>query len=331
MKVKGTTATLFIIVVFAIQCMACYGKETETLQPNEEIRVDLFIVQTNVGIKFVKNLFLFFNYSSDIDMSLPAFQGFRTASYAIGPETPEATECVSAFTISYDSKADDSKVNDAANTILDYFNHSSLNELSRYGNDTTATYTITYGHLPKLPRTYAGRTCPSGGFAELLNSYMQDYKENIKGANYYLDKQGNFEVWYQAVVEEILTSEKVYEGTREVRLDSLFDIESVRASNQNKSVIIFATYGDTDYLTTAKEITPIPTITEDHTTYSNLPQMWYIWRVRPNQMVDITFTVQLTANKPNNSYGYVGVMIILLTISLLIFLGLRMRRKLRRH
>jgi len=329
MKVKGTTAMLFIIAVFAM-CMTCYGEEAETLQPNEEIRVDLFITGTpEGGVEFVKNLFLFFNYSSGIDMSLPEFQGFRSASYTIGPETPNASKCTVVFTISYETEPDDTKVTAAASVLIDYFNHS-MTEFSRHKNGEEAT--IFYGYLEKEPKAYIGRTRPEGGFAELLDSYLQEYKKNVT-ANYYLDKEGNFGVWFHAVIQELLTTEKVYKGTRVVRLGSLFDIESIRASTQNRSIVVFATLGKTDYSTTAKSITPIPSATEDQTTYPNLPQMWYIWRIKPNQKLDdIVFTVQLTANKRNNPLESVAALILVVLISILIVISiLRMKRKKHRH
>jgi hypothetical protein len=348
MRKTEMMATL-IIGILVMQCASCFqvkAQQTTDYTSNEEmIYLTLYLTYipdatldpNGVGIFLDMNPDLYFKYPSPLNASLPAFDHCLSATYLIQTETPSSQKCVVTFSATYDRQVTEVKFNEAAELFRNYFGHN-LDVISPFemtGNSTgKTTYAITYGYLPYVAGSYLGKYTPENGFGALLDDYFNLYPGIMA---FYTLKEGFFETWYIGVEQEILTEKDTYEGTKELKLTSLFNCSSIRAASQGQSKIVVAAKYSEEHSVEVKSTTPNYTsmyeLTGENFTTKRTGEKRYIWNMTNSQELDdVTITLQLEATINNNQPGLPALTVLgLVTIVLIIIVAVIVHRRKRRR
>lgn len=347
MRKAGTMATL-IIGILVMQYASCFQVKaegsTDYTSNVEMIYVALYLTEcpvnasnpNSLGIMFVANPDLYFKYPSPLNASLPAFDHCLSATYLIQTETPSSQKCVVTFSATYDRQVTEVKFNEAAELFTNYFGHN-LEVISPFemtGNNTEKiTYAITYGYLPYAARSYLGKYTPENGFGALLDNFFNSYPGIMA---FYTLKEDFFETWYIGVEQEILTEKDTYEGTKELKLTSLFNCSSIRAADQGQSTIVVATEYSEEHSVEVKSATPNYTstdeLTDENFTSKLSGQKRYFWNMTNSQELDdIIITLQLKATITNNQPGPPALMVLASVAIVLIIVAVIIRRRKRRR
>jgi len=332
-----------IIGILVMQCASCFQVRAEETNA-EMIYLTLFLTEgpvnasnpNSVGIFLGMNPDLYFKYPSPLNESLPAFDHCLSATYLIQPETPDSQKCVVTFSATYDRQVTEAKFNEAAELFTNYFGHN-LEVISPFemtGNKTEKiTYAITYGYLPYVAKSYLGKYTPENGFGALLDNFFNLYSGIMA---FYTLKEGFFETWYITYKEELLTEADTYEGTKELKLTSLFNCSSIRVSDRGQSTIVVVASYNEEYSVEVKSTTPNYTSTDERTgenfTTKRIGEKRYFWNMTNSQELDdITISLQLKASIKNNQPGSPALTVVALVVVVLIIIAVIVRRRKRRR
>jgi len=201
-----------------------------------------------------------------------------------------------------------------------------------YARAEKITYAITYGYLPYAAKSCLGEYTPENGFGALLDNFFNSYPGIMA---FYTLKEGFFETWYIGVEQEILTEKDTYEGTKELKLTSLFNCSSIRVSDRGQSTILVVASYSEEHTVEVKSTTPNYTstyeLTGENFTTKLIGEKRYIWNMTNSQELDdITISLQLKAGIENNQPGPPALTVVALIAMVLIIVAIIIRRR-KRH